>query len=96
MFMSAKGVSRMGVMEGDPLLIQAEQKLIDQAEELVLLVDSSKFASRSSLILCPLERVHTVITDDGIATRDAKMIEQAGVRLIVGRREVEREASSAA
>ena len=72
MFMSAQGVSPIGVMEGDPLLIQAEQKLINQAEELVLLVDSSKFAARSSLILCPLERVHTVITDDaGVAPRCA-------------------------
>ncbi len=83
MFMGAQGVSPIGVMEGDPLLIQAEQKLIDQAEELVLLVDSSKFAARSSLILCPLERVHTVITDDGVTTRDAKLVERSGVRLIV-------------
>ena len=72
MFTSARGISSIGVMEGDPLLIQAEQKLINQAEELVLLIDSSKFQNRSSLILCPLERVHTVITDDGISTRDAK------------------------
>ncbi len=35
-------------------------------------------------------RVHTIITDDGIETRDAKMIEQAGVRLIVA--EVARDA----
>jgi DeoR family ulaG and ulaABCDEF operon transcriptional repressor len=83
MFMGAQGISPLGVMEGDPLLIQAEQKLIGQAEELVLLVDSSKFACRSSLILCPLKRVHTVITDDGVSTRDAKMIEQSGIRLIV-------------
>jgi DeoR family ulaG and ulaABCDEF operon transcriptional repressor len=87
MFMGAQGVSPVGVMEGDPLLIQAEQKLINQADELVLLVDSSKFARRSSLILCPLERVHTIITDDGVASRDAKLIEQAGVRLIVAARE---------
>lgn len=86
MFMGAQGVSPIGVMEGDPLLIQAEQKLINQAEELVLLVDSSKFGSRSSLILCPLERVHTVITDDEVSTRDAKLVEQAGIRLIVARR----------
>ena len=39
MFMSAQGLSPIGVMEGDPLLIQAEQKLINQAEELVLLVE---------------------------------------------------------
>ena len=97
MFMSAQGVSPIGVMEGDPLLIQAEQKLINQAEELVLLVDSSKFASRSSLILCPLERVHTIITDDAVSTRDAKFVEQSGIRLIVADREAgEGEASSSA
>ncbi len=97
MFTSARGVSPIGVMESDPLLIQAEQKLINQAEELVLLVDSSKFQTRSSLILCPLERVHTVITDDGISTRDAKFVEQAGIRLIVAaRRAGEDRASSSA
>ncbi len=87
MFMSARGIGALGVMEGDPLLIQAEQKLLSQAEELVLLADSSKFANRSSLILCPLERVHTLITDDGVSTRDAKIVEQAGIRLIVAARE---------
>jgi DeoR family ulaG and ulaABCDEF operon transcriptional repressor len=97
MFMSAQGLSPMGVMEGDPLLIQAEQKLINQAEELVLLVDSSKFGARSSLILCPLERVHTVITDDAVSSRDAKLVEQAGIRLIVAGREArDGEASSSA
>jgi len=83
MFMSAKGVSRIGVMEGDPLLIQAEQKLINQADELILLVDSSKFERRSALILCPLDRVDTIITDSGVSSRDAKMITEAGVKLIV-------------
>jgi DeoR family ulaG and ulaABCDEF operon transcriptional repressor len=97
MFMSARGISPLGVMEGDPLLIQAEQKLINQAEELVVLVDSSKFAARSSLILCPLERVHTIITDDGIAQRDARLVEQSGIRLIVAAREAGNgEASSSA
>ncbi len=97
MFMGARGVGPLGVMEGDPLLIQAEQKLINQAEELVLLVDSSKFANRSSLILCPLERVHIVITDEGVSTRDAKIVEQAGIRLIVAaREESDGEASSSA
>jgi DeoR family ulaG and ulaABCDEF operon transcriptional repressor len=97
MFMSARGISSLGVMEGDPLLIQAEQKLLNQADELVLLVDSSKFQNRSSLILCPLERVHTVITDEGVSPRDVKTVEQAGIRLIVAKRETgEGEASSSA
>jgi len=85
MFMGAQGLAPLGLMEADPLLIQAEQKLIDQAEELVVLVDSSKFRQRSSLILCALSRISTVITDDGVEDREAKMLETAGVSLIVAR-----------
>ena len=83
MFMGAQGIGPHGIMESDPLLIQAEQKLISQADELILLVDSSKFRSRSSLILCPLERVHTVITDRGIRDEDRQMLESAGVALVI-------------
>jgi len=83
MFMGAQGVGPHGVMEADPLLIQAEQKLISQADELIILVDSSKFRARSSLILCPLERAHTVITDRGIRDEERHMLEAAGARVIV-------------
>jgi DeoR family ulaG and ulaABCDEF operon transcriptional repressor len=90
MFMGAQGLGPLGLMEGDPLLIQAEQKLIDQADELVVLADSSKFRMRSSLILCGLSRISTVITDDGIDDREAKMLENAGVSLIVAKTAAER------
>jgi DeoR family ulaG and ulaABCDEF operon transcriptional repressor len=94
MFMGAQGIGPLGLMEGDPLLIQAEQKLIGQADELVVMVDSSKFEVRSSLVLCPLGRIDTVITDEGISDKAAKMLEAADVKLIVaqsgaGRQEVE-------
>jgi len=87
MFMGAKGLGPLGLMEGDPLLIEAEQKLIDQADELIVLADSSKFGQRSSLILCGLKRIATVITDDGLREQDARMLEAAGVTLIVTRPE---------
>jgi DeoR family ulaG and ulaABCDEF operon transcriptional repressor len=96
MFMGAQGLGPLGLMEADPLLIQAEQKLIDQADDLVVLVDSSKFNKRSSLILCGLKRVATVITDSGIEDRHAAMLEAAGVNLIVaGIEDVKTEQSSA-
>jgi DeoR family ulaG and ulaABCDEF operon transcriptional repressor len=84
-------------MEADPLLIQAEQKLIGQADELVVLVDSSKFEQRSSLVLCPLSRIDTVITDDGISDKAATMLEAAEITLIVaetGAGQAEEEAAS--
>jgi DeoR family transcriptional regulator, ulaG and ulaABCDEF operon transcriptional repressor len=83
MFMGCRGLGALGLMEGDPMLVQAEQKLIGQADELIVLADSTKFAKRSSLLLCPLARIHTVITDEGISDRDAQMLEAADVRLIV-------------
>ena len=49
----------------------------------MVLVDSSKFRNRSSLILCPLRRIHVVITDDGITDREAQMLDDADIRLIV-------------
>lgn len=82
-FMGAQGLGPLGLMEADPLIIQAEQKLIGQADEMVVLVDSSKFSSRSSLVLCPLDRIDTVITDEGIPDKAAAMLEAASVNLIV-------------
>ncbi|MFM2355401.1 MAG: HTH-type transcriptional regulator UlaR [Pseudomonadota bacterium] len=83
MFIGAHAIGSLGVMESDPLVIQAEHKMIGQADELVVLADSTKFRRRSSLILCPLSRVTTVITDDGITDREAQMLADAEVRLIV-------------
>lgn len=83
MFMGAKGVGPNGVMEADPLLIQAEEKLLGKSDELVLLVDSSKFRIKSSLVLCPLDRVDVLITDENISDEAAKWVENADVTLIV-------------
>ena len=83
MFMGAQGVGPLGLMEADPLLIRAEEKLMGQADELVVLVDSSKFDQRSSLVLCGLDRVSTLITDEGISDKAAAMLDAADVKLIV-------------
>jgi DeoR family ulaG and ulaABCDEF operon transcriptional repressor len=83
MFIGAQGIGPLGVMEGDALVIQSEQKLMHQAEELIVMVDSSKFSRRSSLILCPLERVTAIVTDDGIGEEAVRMVEDAGIRLVV-------------
>lgn len=82
MFIGAQGVNALGIMEADALVIQSEQKLMRQAEELIVMVDSSKFERRSSLILCPLENVTTIITDDRISDEAAAMVAHAGIRLI--------------
>jgi DeoR family ulaG and ulaABCDEF operon transcriptional repressor len=81
MFTSTQAISPFGIMESDPLLILAEQKLLSQAEELIVLADSSKFKSHSSLVLCKLARVSMIVTDSGIDAREADFIREAGVTL---------------
>jgi len=83
MFMGAQGIGPQGVTEADPLVIQAEEKLLGQAEDLVVLVDSSKFLRHSSLVLCGLDRVATIITDDGLPEEARALVEAAGVELLV-------------
>lgn len=83
MFMGAQGVGPLGVMEIDPLVIRAEQKLIRQAEELVVLVTSDKLRRRCSLICCPLASVGRLVTDPGIRDEERAMLEDAGVAVEV-------------
>ncbi|HEV7291637.1 MAG TPA: DeoR/GlpR family DNA-binding transcription regulator [Devosia sp.] len=83
MFIGCQGIGQHGMMEADPMVVQSELALIGQADELIVLADSSKFSGRSSLILCGLDRIAAVITDSGIRDEDRQMLETAGVRLIV-------------
>jgi DeoR family ulaG and ulaABCDEF operon transcriptional repressor len=87
MFMGAQGLSRLGIMETDALTIQSEQRLMRQADDLVLLVDASKFSGQSSMILAPLARANRIITDDRLSPSDRRMIEDAGVELIIAESE---------
>jgi DeoR family transcriptional regulator, ulaG and ulaABCDEF operon transcriptional repressor len=82
-FMGAQAIRAQGVMQSDPVLIQAEQKLIDQAEQLVVLVDSTKFRQLGSLILCPLKRIDTLITDSDAPRAALEMLKAAGVKVLV-------------
>lgn len=82
-FIGAQGVGALGIMESDAMVIQSEQKLMRQAEELIVMVDSSKFRKRSSLILTPLDTVSTIITDEQISDEAARMVEAAGVTLVI-------------
>lgn len=83
LFMGAAAVGPQGVMQADVVLVAAERRLIDRAEQLILLVDSSKFQSTSGTIVCNLDEIDILVTDAGISDRAAQLVESTGVRLIV-------------
>lgn len=82
-FMGTLGLCPEGLLENDPLLAHVVDLIAQRSSEVVVLADSSKFAMRPRLHSLPIGRVSTLVTDDGITDRDARMIEDAGVHLIV-------------
>jgi DeoR family transcriptional regulator, ulaG and ulaABCDEF operon transcriptional repressor len=85
LFMGAAAVGERGVMQQDVILVAAERRLIERADEVILLVDSSKFVSSSGAIVCGLDEVDVLITDAGVAPEQADLVRKAGVRLIIAR-----------
>lgn len=59
------------------------QKMIDTAQTLVILADSTKFDRRGLGKVCSFEQVHYVITDSKVSPQTVKMIEDKGVKVIV-------------
>jgi DeoR family transcriptional regulator, ulaG and ulaABCDEF operon transcriptional repressor len=83
MFMGCPGISEIGVMETDPLLILAEQKLRKRADKLIVLADSTKIGVKGNLIFSPLSDVDMVITDSNADRAILKNFERLGIEVIV-------------
>jgi DeoR family ulaG and ulaABCDEF operon transcriptional repressor len=83
LFMGAAAVGSQGVMQADVILVAAERRLIDRAEQVILLVDSSKFASSSGTIVCALDEVDVLVTDSAIPPELAEVVRASGVRLVI-------------
>jgi DeoR family ulaG and ulaABCDEF operon transcriptional repressor len=83
LFMGATAVGPQGIMQPDVVLVASERRLIDRAEQLILLVDSSKFQGPSGNVLCGLEEIDVVVTDAGIGAAHRKMLDASGVQVFV-------------
>jgi DeoR family ulaG and ulaABCDEF operon transcriptional repressor len=83
LFMGAAAVGPHGPMQADPVLVAAERRLIDRAEEVILLVDSSKFAARSGTIVCGLDEIDTIITDGAISPDMFASMQDAGINILL-------------
>jgi DeoR family ulaG and ulaABCDEF operon transcriptional repressor len=85
LFMGAAALGPQGLMQPDVVLVAAERRLIDKADEIIVLVDSSKFTGPSGNVVCGLEEIDTVITDRGITGDQRRMLESAGVKVVIAK-----------
>jgi DeoR family ulaG and ulaABCDEF operon transcriptional repressor len=83
MFMSCYAITPMGVIESDPLIARAEAKLLSRAEKLIVIADSSKFEARGNMVVCPLTRVSTVVTDWGAPAGMVDHLRSLGIEVLM-------------
>lgn len=83
LFTSCYAINRLGLMEADPLIVQAQTKLLQRAEEVVVLADSRKLRQHSSMIVAGLDRVSTLVTDDGATKEELDVFDAANVRVLI-------------
>lgn len=79
MFIGAQAITPNGLMQTDTLLVQSERRLIERAQQVVVLADSSKINAPASLSVCPLTEIDILITDSGLSPRDKQWLEDAGI-----------------
>ncbi len=82
LFIGAASIGPQGLMQADIVLVAAERRLIDRAEEVIVLADASKFEAPSGNVVCGLEEIDVVITDSSISAGTRKMLEDANVRIV--------------
>lgn len=82
-FIGAQAVSKRGLQQTDPLLVQTERRLLERADRVVVLADSSKFSADASLAVCPLSDIDVIITDSSVSQSHQDMVQNAGVELLV-------------
>lgn len=59
------------------------QKMINIAQKVVIMADSSKFGKRGLGRICSLDSIQYIITDNGVPTETIKLLEEKGIKVII-------------
>jgi DeoR family transcriptional regulator, fructose operon transcriptional repressor len=80
---SAGGITAAGLFNSNALLVETERQMIESAEELIVVSDSSKLGHSALAHLCPLDVVDRLVVDQGISDEWRQIVRCAGIELTV-------------
>ncbi len=83
LFFSVAGIHDGALYNQNLLLVQAERRMMEQSQQIVLLADSGKFGQQALAKLCELSDVDVVVTDSGITPAQGRQVKDAGCELVV-------------
>lgn len=83
-FVSAAGISlKKGLMTSQPFIVEVLQKAFKVANEVNLLIDSSKFSKVAILIIAPVTHVTRIISDSKLPKETIAECQQSGIEIVV-------------
>ncbi|MET7402879.1 DeoR/GlpR family DNA-binding transcription regulator [Dactylosporangium sp. NPDC005572] len=82
LFLAASGIGDRGAFCGNGFDAITKRALIEVADRVVLLADSSKFFTSAMVKICGWDAIDLVIVDDGIAEEHRRMLEQQEVEVV--------------
>jgi DeoR/GlpR family transcriptional regulator of sugar metabolism len=83
---SAAGVNERGLFNSNLQTAAAEQAMIDAAEAVIAVIDSTKFGHQSLAQVCPLDRITHLVADDELAPAWRDRLAEHGVTLTLAPR----------
>lgn len=81
--MSAGGITQGGLFNSNSLLVETERKMIEAAEEVMLVCDSGKLGHSALAHLCPLDAVDRLVMDAGITDEWKATMERAAIEVTI-------------
>lgn len=82
LIMSTGGITAAGLFNSNSLLVESERQMMEAADEVIVVADSSKFGHSELAHLCPLSRVHKLVTDAAITDDWRERLGANGVEVI--------------
>ena len=79
LYLGASSVSERGLFCGNEFDAVTKRALIDAAETVVLLTDSSKFRKIAMVRICELDQIDHVVVDGGIDEASLALVRGAGI-----------------
>lgn len=81
--LSVAGINERGCYNSNLLLVETERAMINAAEQLIIVADSTKFGHTSLALSCDLTEIDILVTDSDVPSEWKERLEQAEIQLIV-------------
>ena len=71
LFLSCRSLNKIGLLDDDQNLVKFVNNFLKVSDEIILLIDDSKFYKNiGQFVICPLDKIDTIITNKSISNID--------------------------